>query len=75
VRPVEHVPRVHLPGDQQGETDDQPGERLADEGTHLVDEEQEFLHDDPNAWWPVTRQLRRPPGTDKETATRLAPDG
>jgi hypothetical protein len=33
------------------------------------------LHDGSNAWWPVTRQLRRSAGEDKKTATRLAPDG
>src|SRR5258705_8816428 len=44
MRVVERVARVHLPGDEQGEGHDQPGERLADEGAHLVDEQQQLLH-------------------------------
>jgi hypothetical protein len=44
VRMIQHVAREHLPGDQERERDDQPRERVADEGADLVDRQKQFLH-------------------------------
>ncbi len=44
VRLVQDVARVHLPGDQRGERDDQPGKQVSHEGRQLVDCQQDALH-------------------------------